>query len=173
MKKITLFLKQSFPFAQNPRFAELEPCKILCNDITLPGDFNPHNTRLWCIGNEFGAVGAVWAHCEQDALDELVDKDMGQCFLVSAEDQKGATEEERNAWAHLGNAGEAADLEHAWIACVEFVPARDWSLMLMFAECRGLSADDLDDSNLLTRYLGADKTYVPNVITIASKLKAS
>ena len=49
---------------------ELDAEKILCNDIHLPNSrFNPHNVRLWVIGTEFGALGAVWADCEQDAFD--------------------------------------------------------------------------------------------------------
>ena len=128
----------------NPRFAELAPEFILCNDVILPGDFNPHNTRLWCIGNEFGAVGAVWASCEQDALGELIDNGLGNSFLVSEEDQKTATEEESEEWASLGNAGEPCDLTDAWLAPVKFEPARDWKLLCQFAEARGACADTLD-----------------------------
>ncbi len=67
------------------REVELEDERILCNDIILPfGEFNPHNVRLWVIGNEFGALGAVWASHEQDALDELVDADLGGGLLMPA-----------------------------------------------------------------------------------------
>ena len=91
------------------REIELSPERIACNDITLPWEFNPHNTRLFVIGNEYGAVGAVWANHDQDALDELIDQGLGNCFLISEDDQKTATKEEQEDWAHLGNAGEPCD----------------------------------------------------------------
>jgi len=125
------------------RTVELEDEEILCNDVTLPGDFNPHNTRLFVIGHEFGAICALWAQHEQDAFDELVDSGNGDSFLVSEEDQKGAHEATREEWAHLGYAGEPCDLSTAWIQVVQFDPARDWHLLCKFAEARGNGARSL------------------------------
>lgn len=141
--KRTLILRQSGPFPSNPRFAELEDTDILCNDVVLPGEFNPHNVRLWAIGHEFGAICALWAGCEQDALDELIDQGKGDAFLVPEEEQEEATEEEREEWTSLGNAGEPCDLTHAWIAPVEFEPARDWQLLCRLAEARGNGSETL------------------------------
>lgn len=126
------------PFNCQPaRVFELEDESILCNDVTLPWEFNPHNTRLWIIGNEFGAICALWAQCEQDAFDALIDEGMGDSFLVSLEDQQAASDGERDEWTSLGNAGEPCDLCSAWIAEVEFDPARDCQLLCAFAEARG------------------------------------
>jgi len=110
--------------------------RILTNDVTLECDFNPHNTRLWVIGNEFGALGAVWADCEQDALDELVDSDLGDGLLI---DEADADEES----ARLGNASEPANLDYAWMATVKLDPAKDLKLMLAFAEARGAGQSTL------------------------------
>lgn len=100
--------------------------------------------RLWVIGNEYGAVGAVWASHEQDALDQLIDSNLGDCFLVSEEDQKTASGDEQEEWVHLGNAGEPCDLTYAWIQPVAFDLSRDCQLLCRFAEARGNNADTLD-----------------------------
>lgn len=151
-RTITLTLQQKLPFAQAPRFVELAPERILCNDIVLPFEHHPHGMKLWVIGHEFGAIGAVWANHEQDALDKLVDSGLGDSLLISEEDQASATDEEREEWAHLGNAGEPADLTHAWIAPVEWDAKRDLELLCLFAEARGLCAENLDDAALNTSY---------------------
>lgn len=143
MKRI-LTLRQTGSFCQNPRFAELEDERILCNDVTFAHERHPHNMRLWAIGNVFGCVAAVWADCEQDALDEMVDAGLGDCFLVDEANQQSATEQEREEWAHLGNAGEPCDLSDAWIGEVEFDAKRDLALMLSLAEARGANQTTLD-----------------------------
>lgn len=117
---------------------ELDPDRVLCNDVRLPGEHHPYNLQLWIIGNEFGALGAVWATCEQDALNELVDSGLGDGLLIEEED---ADEES----ARLGNAGEPADLTYAWMRPVAFDPARDWKLLCKFAEARGSAASTLGD----------------------------
>lgn len=119
------------------RSIELKPERILANNVTFDGEYNPHNTRLFVIGNEFGALGAVWADCDQDALDELVDAGLGNGLLV---DEADADED----CARLGNAGEPANLDYAWIQTVDFQPARDWRLMVAFAEARGAAQTTLD-----------------------------
>jgi alpha-L-arabinofuranosidase len=123
---------------------ELEGENILCNDVCLPGDFNPHHIRLWVIGNEYGPLCAVWADCEQDALDEATDAGLLDSFLVPTEDVEKMTDEELAECAHLGNAGEPANLDSAWLAEVEFQPARDLSLLLAFARADGASSTTLE-----------------------------
>lgn len=116
---------------------ELPPERILANDVTFAGEFNPHNVRLWVIGNEFGALGAVWASHEQDALDTLIDEDLGGGLLI---DEADATEDT----ARAGNASEPVNLNYAWMATVAFEPARDLPLLLALAEARGARAPNLD-----------------------------
>ncbi len=143
--KLNLMAKGGGPFNCMPaREVELPDERILCNDVTLPWDFNPHNTRLWVIGNEYGALAAVWAEGAQDAFDALVDEGLGDTFLVPQEDQDEATEEEREEWAHLGNAGEACDLTHAWIQQVRLDPVQDCELLCAFAEARGAQKTTLE-----------------------------
>ena len=115
--------------------------RIACNDVTLPGEFNPHNVRPWAIGNEFGALGVVWATCEQYALDTLVDEGLGDGLLI---DEADADEET----ARLGNAGEPADLDNAWISPVRLTWVEDAKLCAAFAEARGNGSNTLDESSL-------------------------
>lgn len=133
------------PFNCRPAMEfELDLDRILCNDVRLPWDCNYHNTRLWVIWNEYGPVCAVWANHEQDALDTMVDEDLGASFLVDAETVKKATDEEREEWASLGNADEYADLTYCGLAPVVFDHARDCRLLCAFAEARGEGRDNLD-----------------------------
>ena len=89
------------PFNCAPaREVELDLERIRCNNPHLPGEYNPHNVRLFVVGNEFGAMGAVWAQ-ESDALDELVDADLGGRILI---DETDADDDS----PRLGNAGEPA-----------------------------------------------------------------
>jgi hypothetical protein len=142
MKKITLHTKprnggafNCFP-AMSP---EIEPEHILANDVIFSGEFNPHGVRLWVIGNEFGALGAVWAGNDQDAFDILCDEGLSAGLMVD-EPEDGEDEE----ISRLGNAGEPHDLSNAWIAEVDFQPARDWQTLCRFAEARGGCYSTLD-----------------------------
>lgn len=123
---------------------ELDEDRILCNDVRLPWESNYHGTRLWVIWNEFGPLFALWADNEQEALDAMVDEGMGDSFLVDADDVEKATEEEREEWAGLGNAGEYADLSYCGLAPVAFDESRDCRLLCAFAEARGNGQDTLD-----------------------------
>ena len=127
------------PFTCRPADTiELELDRILCNDVTLPGEFNPHDVRLWVVGNEFGALGAVWGG-EHDALDTLVDANLGDGLLIDEEDADDET-------PRLGNAGEPADLDHAWMREVRLTWQDDAKLIAAFSEARGSGADTLDDT---------------------------
>jgi hypothetical protein len=119
--------------------------EILCNNVILPWGFNPHSVRLYVIGNEFGALGAVWASCDQDAFDELIDANLGDSLLVSQEDQEKADDDEKESWAHLGNAGEPCDLTDVWIQVVRLEPALDCELLCKFAYADGAGQTTLDN----------------------------
>jgi len=126
---------------------EVEPDRILCHDIRLPSDkSNPHNVRLWAIGVACGfesvVLCAVWADCEQDALDEACDKGFLESLLV--EDVDKLTDEEREEFAGLGNAGELHDLTNVWMAEVKFDKVRDFDLLMALAEARGACQDTLE-----------------------------
>lgn len=136
--KTTLKLKpvNGGPFNCLPaRDIELEDDRILCNDVVLPFERHPHGVKLYVIGNEYGALGAVWASHDQDAFDELVNSGLGDGLLI---EEKDANEE----CAHLGNAGEPANLDYAWIQEADL--SGDLKLCCRFAEARGGSQDTLD-----------------------------
>lgn len=143
--KYTLKLTQGFPFASCPALAELDAEKILCNDVMLPADFdegsrfNPNNIRLYVIGHEHGPIVAVWAGCEQDALDSAVDAGMLDCLLVTDPD-----DQENENHARLGNADEPFDLSYTWMARVEWDATRDIQLIVKFARAAESGADTLD-----------------------------
>jgi hypothetical protein len=136
--KYTLHMKQNIPFATNVPIVELNGDRILCNDIVLPTESHPHHVRLWVAGNEYGALGAVWADCEQDALDELVDAGLGDGLLI---DEKDVNEET----TRLGNASKPCNLDNAWLAPVQWDYTRDIILLLKLAEAKGSNADTLAD----------------------------
>lgn len=133
-------------------FNRLCPCgaheigaeRILCNDVILPGERHPYNMRLWVIGDEYGAICAVWASNEQDALDEMIDSGLGDSFLVADEDLASMTPKDREDLTHLGNAGELCDLANCWMGEAEFEKERDFELLIKFAEARGACAENLD-----------------------------
>ena len=107
---------------------ELAENDILLNNVTMPGDYNPNNVRLWVIGHEYGPICAVWAPNEQEALDEMLDQGYLQ-FLVADEDFN-ETLDEQGHYAYLGNAGEPCDLSYAWIKPIVLDEKRDFRLLL-------------------------------------------
>lgn len=119
------------------REVELNDEKILCNNIVLPFSFNPHTVRLWVVGNEFGAICAIWADYEQGAFDEGIDAGLLDSLLVSEEDQKEADEETQEEWVRLGNADEPCDLTNVWIQAVRLSPEKDCELLCAFAYASG------------------------------------
>lgn len=107
---------------------ELEEQDILLNDVTMPGDYNPHNVRLWVIGYEYGPICALWASNEQDALDEMLDQGY-EHFLVADEDFDEDLDTQGH-YTYLGNAGEPCDLSYAWIKPIVLDEKRDFRMLL-------------------------------------------
>jgi hypothetical protein len=127
----------------------LAAARVLANDVTFDGEFNPHKIGLFVISNEYGAVCAVWASNEQDALDEAVDNGLMDSFAVegpiSFDEKEQADEDEDGITVtRLGNAGEPFYLDNCAVSRVsqDDMPV---GLMLAFAEARGEGADTLDD----------------------------
>ena len=125
---------------------ELDPTDVLVNeDPMLPthrSPYNPHNCRLWIIGHEYGPIVALWATCEQDALDEMLDRGY-EHFLVQPEDIDPELEKD-GFYAHIGNAGEPCDLSYAWIEEVVLDRDRDFEVCVAFAAAAAAGDDDLD-----------------------------
>ena len=116
---------------------ELPDDRILLNDVILPWEYNPHNVRLWLICNEYGALGAVWASHESDALDALIDHNLGGGILI---DEADADEDS----PRLGNASEPCNLDYCQLAVVRLDETKDCRLLCRFAEARGANRDNLD-----------------------------
>lgn len=137
------------PDKNEDHWIELEPKQILCNDVRLPGESGARDTRLWILESTLGNfpifLGAVWADCEQDALDTLINEGLGDFLIVDEEDLKEMDEDEKEELVGLGNASELCDLSNSGLLPVTFVPARDWKLLCMFAEARGAGHSTLDD----------------------------
>ena len=108
---------------------DIDDKDILLNNVVLPQEFNPHDVRLWIIGHEFGAICAIWASCEQDAFDEMLNAGYEQ-FLVE-------NPEEDREYCYLGNAGKPCNLDYAWIEQVDFDFVRDYRALIALAEARG------------------------------------
>lgn len=131
------------------RSVELEDERITATgadcSACYPG--SSHNRRdsfLYVIGNEFGALGAVWATNEQDALDELVDRDLAGGILVDQPTTEEAHEEcEEMEYTPLGNAGELCDLTNVWMQKVAFEPVRDIELIVALAKADGANVNFL------------------------------
>ena len=145
MKYQITLKQQNFPFAQTPRFVELDALNILMDNAQLPAEidasdrYNPNNVRLWVIGHEHGAICAVFAGCEQFALDQACDLDQIDCLMADEQDYDDET------LTALGNAGELFDLSHAWIAEVEFEAKRDIQLIVAIVKARAECLDNLGE----------------------------
>jgi len=121
----------------------LDDERILTNDVTFPHEYNPHNVRFWVIGNVYGAACAVWADCEQGAIDEACDAGLMDAFLVD-EDDFYLDMVEADEYSHIGNAGELADLQDLWMEAVD-LKAQDIQLIIKLAEARGAVVETLDE----------------------------
>jgi hypothetical protein len=79
------------------------------DNCIFAGEYNPHNVRPWLLHDHGLAIAIVFADCLQDALDEAVDADKMDRYLIGPEDQRDYPAEERISY--LGNAGEPFDIE--------------------------------------------------------------
>lgn len=141
LNKITLHVADS----NNP--VEIDPERVFCNDVVLPWENHPHGMKLWIIGDVCGnfgiTLGAVWANNEQEAMDILIDGDLGEMLVIDDSDFEKMDEDEMQDVTFLGNAGIPCDLSNTWIYPVVFDPARDYQVLCMFAEARGANYDNL------------------------------
>ena len=145
MKYLLTLKQQNFPFSSNPRFAEIDADNILLDNAQLPAEidagdrYNPNNVRLWVVSNEHGPICAVFAGCEQYALDQAVDLHQLDCLLADDQDYDNET------LTPLGNASELFDLTYAWIAEAELEAARDIQLIVAIVKARAECLDNLGE----------------------------
>lgn len=120
-------------------YLDLPPERILTNDVTFAWEYNPHNIRLWLIGNEYGPIVALWAGNEQDSLDEMLDKGF-EHFLVKDPEP----DPEGTRYTYLGNAGEPCDLTYAWLKPI-LVEEMGPELAVKLAQAREQNLDNLGE----------------------------
>ncbi len=135
--------KDSWIFPTRHGDASIKRKAMLANYVVFPWEYNPNRIRPFLILSEFGPVALVWAEHEQDALDEAVDSNLMDGFQVSQEDYDKASEDEREDWTPLGNAGEPFDLSNVDIAELDaskFPP----ELVALFASAREGGHDTID-----------------------------
>jgi len=143
MSSYILTLLQKLPLATCPRFADVKAEDILLNNVILPraidskNAYNPHNVRLGVIGNEHGAICAVWASHEHDAFDCAVDANKLDCMMADDQDY------DNESLTPLGNASELFDLSYAWIGEVEFEASRDIQLIIDIVRASEQGLDNL------------------------------
>ena len=138
--KYKLTLRNTYPANVTP--CELEGEYILCNDVSFPREIDPDvssfaDSKLYVIGHEHGPICAVWASCEQYALDTAVDANMLDCLMSEEQDY------ENESLTPLGNAGELFDLQYAWIGEVEFKAERDIQLIVKMVRAYESGMDNL------------------------------
>ena len=96
--------------------------KIMSQDIKVnrthvanPGERSFYD-HVYAIGHEFGLITIVYADCDQDAIDEAVDRGKLDCMKMSDEDY---AEYESNGWDDsyicAGNASGPFWSEHLWL----------------------------------------------------------
>lgn len=124
------------PFNCRPAMThEIEADRIAGCPIFFPWEGRHGADNLYVICNEFGAMGAVWADNEQDALDELIDANLGGGIEI--DEPEDISEDEMDGISRAGNDGRAVNLDHCTILVADFKPERDWELLCAFHEMRG------------------------------------
>lgn len=112
----------------------LDSKNIYCNETPfLPGDKPDYNIRLYVIGNETGAICAVWARHESAAMNVAVNLNALDALLSNDQTSDAAHSDE--SLISLGNAGELFHGDNLFCDMVEFDVLRDWEVLKAFARC--------------------------------------
>lgn len=121
---------------------EVDGKYFLVADYRLPQDYNPHNTKLWYIGVQWGFewkdLAVVWANYESEALDIACDANMLDYLL---DDDQNCDDESLTS---LGNAGELFNLENLVMFQVELKKDRDFNLYIDYVRADERQLDTLE-----------------------------
>lgn len=79
------------------------------DDFIAKGEYNPHNVRPFLLHDHGFTVAVVFAQSLQDAIDEAVDADKMDRYLIDPADMGDYPSEEGISF--LGNASESFDIE--------------------------------------------------------------
>jgi len=128
------------PFNCRPAMAhEIESDHIAGCPVFFPWEGRHGAESLFVICNEFGAMGAVWADNESDALDALIDANLGGGIEI--DEPEDLSDDEMDYVSRAGNDSRAVDLTHCSILVASFDPVRDLALICAFHEARGAGRD--------------------------------
>jgi hypothetical protein len=125
MPKVIL---QNYEFS----FTDDDVCNL--DDAIYADDYNPHNKRLWLLHDHGFTICVVWANSLQDALDEAVDCNKMDRFLVTEEQTSDYDCKDIyncESLTYLGNASEPFDIES--LGYVEIAPPK-FSLSALFGD---------------------------------------
>ena len=82
------------------------------DDYIPAGECNPNNIRPWLLHDHGFTIAVVFADCLQGAIDEAVDADKMNRYLISKEDYDDyRVNSEQPTCSFLGNACESFDIE--------------------------------------------------------------
>ena len=119
----------------------LSPDSIGIREFT--GDFRTGS--MYIIGHEYGAVCAVWADNEQDAINGAWDEDMLTCLAFEEEDAVDESGDDMPNVMRVGNESAPIDTSYLWIDTVRFDPVRDFQAILAIAAASSANEDTLCD----------------------------
>lgn len=122
----------------------VKPERFLLNDVNWPWESHPHGMKayLWHDGQGYnGAV--VWASHDQDAIDELVDSDLLDIYLVDDKDVSDEAEE-RGEYLRAGNASEPFAIQESKLVPIDWKNAPP-ELIAAVAYGAGAGNGTLDD----------------------------
>ena len=103
-----------------PSSVERQARRLLAINGFSKGDYNPHRVRAWLIHNEVHFSFIAIGEHEQEAIDNCVDSNLWDSFMMSSEDY---AEYESKQWDDsyilAGNASEPFWAEHLYIEAIE------------------------------------------------------
>lgn len=110
------------------------------DDAIWGGEYNTHRKRLWLLHDHGFTVCVVWADSLQDALDEAVDRDKMDRYLVTQEQAADYDCDDIHnceQLTYLGNASEPFDI--GTLGYVEILPPK-MSLTALYGEqCKAVN----------------------------------
>lgn len=96
---------------------KLDADDVIVNDPVLDGEPNPNRRKMFVIQSPYGAVCALWADHEEDALDEAADRGLLEVFEITDMPYHQFTN--GNDGVPLGNESRPFDLQDCRIYAVE------------------------------------------------------
>jgi hypothetical protein len=126
----------------NGAVIEIDPSRILTNNVIMPHEYNPHVVKPWLIESLYGPCGVVWASSEDDAIDILVDAELGKSLEIDHSEAFDAAQQ-GNEIAYCGNNGTPCDLTNCSISAIDLTLPQNRELAQLMQEAGELCLDNL------------------------------